>query len=37
MIIETIVKGDPWAAREAVYNHLDSALRLLLQNDAHEK
>lgn len=35
MIIEAIVKGDPRAAREAVYNHLDSALRLLLQNYAH--
>jgi DNA-binding GntR family transcriptional regulator len=36
IIIEAIEKGDPWAAREAVYNHLDSALRLLLQNNADE-
>jgi DNA-binding GntR family transcriptional regulator len=30
MIIKAIRKGDPWEAREAVYNHLDSALSLLL-------
>jgi DNA-binding GntR family transcriptional regulator len=36
MIIKEIEKGDPQAAKKAVYNHLDSALELLLQNIAEE-
>lgn len=36
-IVKAIELGDPRAAREAVYNHLDSALRLLLKNNADKK
>jgi DNA-binding GntR family transcriptional regulator len=37
MIIEAINKGDPLEARQAVYNHLDSALSLLVQNETDER
>lgn len=36
-IVKSIQLGDPNASKESVYNHLDSALILLLKNDAEEK
>lgn len=36
-IVKSIQLGDPKASKESVYNHLDSALILLLKNDAEEK
>ena len=36
-IIKSIQLGDPNASKESVYNHLDSALLLLLKNDAQEE
>lgn len=36
-IVKSIQLRDPHASREAVYNHLDSALLLLLKNNAEKK
>ena len=37
IIIAAIQKDDPFAAREAVYSHLDSAMSLLVPNNADDK